>query len=50
MAALTERVKSLEDEVRALRRDLDDLRSKVENVIGFRKEIDHALERIGSIE
>ena len=30
--------------------DLDDLREKVENVIGFQKEIDRALERIAAIE
>jgi hypothetical protein len=33
-----------------LRRHLDDLIEKVENVSGFRKEIDHALERIAGIE
>jgi hypothetical protein len=37
----------MERELRGIRRDLDDLREKVENVSGFRKEIDHALERIG---
>jgi hypothetical protein len=34
----------------SIRRGLDDLREKVENVIGFQKEIDHALERITAIE
>src|SRR5215831_1289841 len=37
-------------ELRSIRRELDDLREKVENVFGFRKEIDHALERIVAIE
>jgi len=37
-------------ELRSIRRELDDLREKVENVSGFRKEIDHALERIAVIE
>jgi tetrahydromethanopterin S-methyltransferase subunit G len=44
------RLASLESEVAAIRRALDDLREKVENVIGFRKEIDHALERVAAIE
>jgi hypothetical protein len=34
----------------SIRRDLDDLRERVANVSGFRKEIDHALERIAAIE
>jgi hypothetical protein len=29
---------------------LDDLSARFENVLGFRKEIDHALERIAAIE
>jgi hypothetical protein len=37
-------------ELASIRRDLDVLRDKVENVIGYGKEIDHALERIGRIE
>jgi len=37
-------------ELTSIRRDLDDLRRKVENVIGYRKEIDHALDRIAAIE
>jgi hypothetical protein len=41
---------SVERELKSIRRDLDDLREKVENVIGFQKEIDHALERIAAIE
>jgi hypothetical protein len=37
-------------ELASIRRDLDVLRDKVENVIGYGKEIDYALERIGRIE
>jgi predicted nucleic acid-binding Zn-ribbon protein len=44
------RLTSIESELKSIRRDLDDLREKVENVVGFRKEIDHALERITAIE
>ena len=29
---------------------LYDLSEKVENILGYRKEIDHALERVGAIE
>jgi predicted RNase H-like nuclease (RuvC/YqgF family) len=44
------RLSSIESELRMIRRDLDDLREKFENVSGFRKEIDHVLERIAEIE
>jgi archaellum component FlaC len=44
------RLSSIESELRSIRRDLDDLSEKYENVSGFRKEIDHALERIAAIE
>jgi septation ring formation regulator EzrA len=44
------RLTSIESELRSIRRDLDDLQEEVENVSGFRKEIDHALERIAAIE
>jgi septation ring formation regulator EzrA len=44
------RLASIESELRSIRRDLDDLREHVENVTGFQKEIDHALERIAAIE
>jgi predicted RNase H-like nuclease (RuvC/YqgF family) len=47
---LSERITSIEAELRLIRRDLDGLMEKFENVSGFRKEIDHALERIGAIE
>ena len=44
------RLASIETELASIRRDLDDLQEKFENVSGFRKEIDHALERIAAIE
>ena len=37
-------------ELRGIRSELDDLGEKVENILGYRKEIDHALERISAIE
>src|SRR5262249_48385146 len=37
-------------ELRSIRTDLDDLREKVDNILGYRKEIDHALERVAAIE
>jgi hypothetical protein len=43
---LDERVRPLSAELAAISRDLEELRDKVENVIDYRKEIDHALERI----
>lgn len=43
-------VNPLFQELSMIRRDLDGLHEKFENVIAFRKEIDHALERIGAIE
>ena len=33
-----------------IRRDLNDLAEKYENVSGFRKEIDHVIERVRAIE
>jgi chromosome segregation ATPase len=50
IAALGEQLASIELELKSIRGELDDLREKVENVIGFQKEIDHALERIAAIE
>src|ERR1700674_5787988 len=49
-AIVAEELAPIHAELKSIRRDLDDLREKVENVIGFRKEIDHALERIRAIE
>jgi uncharacterized membrane protein len=37
-------------ELKALRDDLDALREQVQNITGYRKEIDHALDRIAAIE
>ena len=45
-----EQVTGIEGELKDIRADLRDLRPKVENVLGFRREIDHALERINTIE
>ena len=50
IASLAGQLTSMERELKTIRRDLDDLREKAENVLGFRKEIDHALERIAAIE
>ena len=45
-----EKLKPISDELSSIRRDLDELKQKVENNAGLTKEIDHALERIGAIE
>jgi hypothetical protein len=37
-------------ELKSIRPDLDDLAEKVENVLGYRKEIDHLLERVTALE
>jgi chromosome segregation ATPase len=50
IASLGGQLTSIERELKAIHRDLDDLSEKVENVSGFRKEIDHALGRIAAIE
>jgi seryl-tRNA synthetase len=50
IAALSEQVASIERDLKTIRRDLDDLMTKVENITGYRKEIDHAFERIATIE
>jgi hypothetical protein len=47
---LDEKLAPIHSELASLRRDLEALRVNVENVIGYRKEIDHALERIAAIE
>ena len=36
--------------IKSIRIDLDELTEKVDNILGYRKEIDHALERIAAIE
>jgi chromosome segregation ATPase len=50
IASLSEQATSIERELKSIRRDLDDLRRQFENVSGFRKEIDHGLERIAAID
>jgi septal ring factor EnvC (AmiA/AmiB activator) len=50
IANLGGQLTSVGRELKSIRRDLDDLRENVENVSGFQKEIDHALERIAAIE
>ena len=42
--------REIQAELADIRRDLDDLRSRVANIIGYGKEIDHALERMAAIE
>jgi hypothetical protein len=49
-AALAGQLTSTEGELKAIRRELNDLSKKVENISGFWKEIDHALGRIAAIE
>jgi chromosome segregation ATPase len=44
------RLASIEAELASIRRDFNDLQEKFENVSGFRKEIDNALERIAAIK
>jgi predicted RNase H-like nuclease (RuvC/YqgF family) len=43
-------LRNMRAELKAIRIELDDLREKVDNMLGYRKEIDHALERIATIE
>jgi uncharacterized coiled-coil DUF342 family protein len=47
---LREEFAPVRSELRSIRDELDGLIEKFENVSGFRKEIDHALERIAAIE
>jgi chromosome segregation ATPase len=49
-AIVRDELKSVRSELKEIRDEFDDLSEKVENVSGFRKEIDHALERIAAIE
>jgi hypothetical protein len=50
IAALGEQLTGIEATLKTIRKELDDLQEKFENVSGYRKEIDHALERIAAIE
>jgi len=43
-------LRNIRTELKSIRTDLDDLGDKFANILGYRKEIDHALERIGAIE
>lgn len=43
-------VNSISNELTSIRRDLEALTDKVDNIVGLPKEIDHALERIRAIE
>jgi len=45
-----EEVKDIRAELTSIRRDLEVLTSKIDNIVGLPKEIDHALERIAAIE
>jgi hypothetical protein len=47
---LGQEVNSIRAELKSIGRDLDGLQDKVENIVGFGKEIDHALGRIAAIE
>ena len=49
-AIIRDELKPIRSELKSIRDELDDLTEKLENVSGFRKEIDHALERIAAIE
>jgi uncharacterized membrane protein len=41
---------SIAGELASLRRDIEEIAEKVDNIAGLPKEIDHALERIAAIE
>jgi chromosome segregation ATPase len=43
MLALSEQVTGIERELKSIRRELNALAERVENIMGYRKEIDHAL-------
>jgi archaellum component FlaC len=50
ISTVGEHVANTERELKAIRRDLNDLMDQFENVVGYRKEIDHALDRIAALE
>jgi septal ring factor EnvC (AmiA/AmiB activator) len=50
IATLGEQIAGIERDLKEIRRDLYELADKVENISGYRKEIDHAFERIAAIE
>jgi hypothetical protein len=41
---------AVRSDLKSIREELDELADKLKNVSGFRKEIDHALERLAAIE
>ena len=47
---LQEETKGIRAELTSIRRDLEALTGKVDNIVGLPKEIDHALDRIAAIE
>lgn len=47
---IDEELRAIRAEIKSIRTDLDDLADRVENILGYRKEIDHALTRIAAIE
>jgi chromosome segregation ATPase len=50
IASLREQTTGIEQELKSIRVDLNDLLENVANIAGYRKEIDHAFERIAAIE
>ena len=42
--------RDMRSELKSIRAELDELKAKVANITGFRKEIDHAFERLAAIE
>jgi len=49
-AIISEATHDIRAELTSIRRDLEELTMKVDNLVGLPKEIDHALERIRRIE
>ena len=45
-----ENFRALRAEVADVRRDLEEMKSRVADITGYGKEIDHALERVAAIE
>ena len=45
-----EELRDVGTDLKSVRTDLDELKEKVDNITGYRKEIDHALERIATAE
>ena len=43
-------LRGIRAELKGIRLELDHLREKVENLLGYRKAIDHVLERVAAIE